>query len=79
MKTIPFNKSLKEEIPGKKIIVIGSTGMLGKEIVKNLDKKHNIITPTTEECDLANWTSVEKFFYRLLPISSGQERSPMRV
>jgi len=46
------------------ILLLGSTGMLGSEIVRNLKKINgvNVYTPLKEEMDITSFNSVEEFF-----------------
>ena len=57
-----------------KIILIGSTGQLGREIVKNSPKDINLITPSRLEFDLTNTNECYKYILNLSPdwiINSG--------
>jgi len=52
-----------------KILVTGSTGLVGSAIVKFLKKNnfHNLIIPTRKELDLESPDKVEKFFFNNQP------------
>lgn len=52
-------------VPSKKIVIVGGHGMLGHDIIKQISTNHTVIAPSSAECDLSNWTDVEKFFRRL--------------
>ena len=38
----------------KSILITGSTGMVGRSLVKNLKNKYKILTPSSKELDLNN-------------------------
>ncbi|MEJ2024884.1 MAG: sugar nucleotide-binding protein, partial [Deltaproteobacteria bacterium] len=50
-----------------KILILGGSGMLGKECKEFLGRRHEIIVPTRESLDIVSWDQV---------IESLQEISP---
>lgn len=52
-----------------KVVVLGSTGMLGREVVKQLGEA-NVLAPTRTECDISSWSSIEKYFARLKSVDA---------
>lgn len=48
-----------------KVIVFGSTGMLGHDLLKQMGSDYTVIAPDEKEVDLTNWTMVENFFKRI--------------
>src|SRR3990167_2084933 len=43
-----------------KILLLGSTGMLGSVVYEELFKRgHEVICPTHQECDISNYKSVD--------------------
>ena len=45
-----------------KIIILGSNGLVGREVSKYLSKKHDIIKSDIDTLDLKNSESTELFF-----------------
>ena len=45
----------------KSILITGSTGMVGRSLVKNLKNKYKIFTPSSKELDLNNIEKIEKY------------------
>ena len=50
-----------------KILLIGSNGQLGREIIKVAPKNINLITPSSVELDLANYRECNEFILKALP------------
>lgn len=49
----------------KKIVLLGSSGMLGHDIKEFLDKKHILLCPTRRELNLENWRSIDSYFAQI--------------
>ena len=45
----------------KNILIIGSSGYLGKKLKKNLSKKYNLITPNKKKLDITKLDNVKKY------------------
>ena len=43
-----------------RIFITGGSGLLGKELIKNLQAEHTLYYPTHEECDIENRESLRK-------------------
>ena len=50
-----------------KILITGGTGLLGSNLVKILQKNHQVLSPTRKELDITNNTSVDKYFFNFNP------------
>jgi dTDP-4-dehydrorhamnose reductase len=50
-----------------KILILGSTGMLGKECKEVLGKEHEVITPDKKELDIISWDGVIENLQEVLP------------
>ena len=49
------------------ILITGSTGMVGKALVKLLKKNYNLLTPNSKELNLKNINSINKYLKRNRP------------
>ena len=50
-----------------KILLVGSTGMLGSDCKKVFLEKHEVITPTREEMDIRKWDKVIEVIQKIAP------------
>ncbi len=48
-----------------RVAVTGSEGLLGKALVKKLKEKHEVFACTHSNCDITNFTQVNKSFYKI--------------
>ena len=46
----------------KNILIIGSSGYLGKKLKKILNKKYNLITPNKQKLNIAKIDKIKKYF-----------------
>ncbi len=50
-----------------KILILGSTGMLGTELLKLLSPDHEVIAPDKQELDIISWDSVTEVYQTVSP------------
>lgn len=50
-----------------KILLFGKTGLLGHALFEILHREHQLAAPTHEECDLTNFSTVEKVIVKETP------------
>lgn len=46
----------------KKILLLGSNGFIGRNLIEQLGQKYNLSTPTSRELDLRSATQVDRYF-----------------
>jgi len=51
----------------KKILITGSTGMVGQSLVKILGKKYNILTPSSKKLNLNKINNVKRYLIKEKP------------
>ena len=51
----------------KSILITGSSGMVGRSLVKNLKNKYKIFTPSSKELNLDNINKIEKYLRKKKP------------
>ena len=50
-----------------KILITGGTGLLGSNLIKILEKDHQVFAPTRNHLDITDYTSVDKQFFGFNP------------
>ena len=51
----------KKELQSKRILILGNTGQLGKEISHKLKKKFDVLSLSKKDCDISDEKNLKQF------------------